>query len=246
VRYRKSETTGFFMRHTFVTVFSIWASCFSIVTPVMADGPVVLELFTSQGCSSCPAADEMLHTLAARSDVIALALHVDYWDYIGWVDSFADPQHTVRQQRYANVAGASVIYTPQMIVGGVDHVIGAKPMDVANLIQAHTANPTGTRITLQRSGGQLQITGVTSRALRRGTVVQVIRYSPQETVDIRRGENAGKSLRYVNIVTDWSIIGEWNGDDDLNITVNTLAKGPLVVIVQEPGPGAIMASAALR
>ena len=233
------------MRHTFATAFSIWATCFSIVTPVMADGPVVVELFTSQGCSSCPAADEMLHSLAARSDVIALALHVDYWDYLGWEDSFADPEHTVRQQQYANVAGASMIYTPQMIVGGVDHVIGAKPMDVANLIQAHTVNPTGTHITLQRSGDQLQIKGFTSRSLLSGTVVQVIRYSSQETVKINTGENAGKSISYVNIVTDWSSIGEWNGDDDLNMTTSTFAEGPLVVIVQEPGPGAIIASAVL-
>ncbi|MDE0968545.1 MAG: DUF1223 domain-containing protein [Octadecabacter sp.] len=234
------------MHHTLATAFSIWATFFFVATPVMADGPVVVELFTSQGCSSCPAADKMLQTLAMRSDVIALALHVDYWDYIGWADSFADPDHTVRQQRYAYVVGASTIYTPQMIVGGVDHVIGAKPMDVANLIQAHTANSTGTQIRLQRTGDQLQITGVTSRALRSGTVVQVIRYSPQETVDIHHGENAGKSLTYANIVTEWSSIGEWNGDGDLNMTVNTSGKEPLVVIVQEPGPGAIRASAVLQ
>ncbi len=71
------------MRQTFAVAFSIWATCFSLVTPAMADGPVVVDLYTSQGCSSCPPADEMLHVLAARSDVIALALHVDYWDYIG-------------------------------------------------------------------------------------------------------------------------------------------------------------------
>ncbi|AGI67806.1 hypothetical protein OAN307_c21740 [Octadecabacter antarcticus 307] len=234
------------MRHTFATAFSIWATCFAFVTPAVADGPVVVELYTSQGCSSCPPADEMLHTLAARSDVIALALHVDYWDYIGWADSFADPAHTVRQQSYAHVAGASTIYTPQMIIGGADHVIGTKPMEVANLIQAHVASPTGASIAMQRSGNRLQITGETSHPLRSGTLVQVIRYSPQETVDIRSGENAGKSLSYVNIVTDWRSVGEWNGNGDLNMTVDVSGGGPIVVIVQEPGPGAIMATAVLR
>jgi hypothetical protein len=238
--------SGFFMRQSFAAAFSIWATCFALVTPAMADGPVVVELYTSQGCSSCPPADEMLHALAARSDVIALALHVDYWDYIGWADSFADPAHTVRQQRYAYVAGASSIYTPQMIIGGADHVVGTKPMDVANLIQAHNASPTGTRIVLQRSGDRLQITGQTSRPLRSGTIVQLVRYSPQETVDIRSGENAGRSLSYVNIVTDWRSVGEWSGGGDLNMTVSISGGEPLVVLVQEPGPGAIMASAVLR
>jgi hypothetical protein len=234
------------MRHTFAALFSVWATCFAFVTPAVADGPVVVELYTSQGCSSCPPADEMLHQLAARPDVIALALHVDYWDYIGWADSFADPAHTVRQQNYAYVAGASTIYTPQMIIGGADHVIGAKPMTVADLIQIHNASETGTIIALQLSGNRLQITGQTARPLRSGTVVQVIRYSPQETVDIRSGENAGKSLSYVNIVTDWRSVGEWSGAGDLNMTVDISGAGALVVIVQEPGPGAIMASAVLR
>jgi hypothetical protein len=114
------------------------------------------------------------------------------------------------------------------------------------LIQAHNASPTGTRIVLQRSGDRLQITGQTSRPLRSGTIVQLVRYSPQETVDIRSGENAGRSLSYVNIVTDWRSVGEWSGGGDLNMTVNVSGDGPLVVLVQEPGPGAIMASAVLR
>lgn len=230
------------MRHTLAAL----ATCLAFGTPAVADGPVIVELYTSQGCSSCPPADEMLTELAQRSDVIALALHVDYWDYIGWTDSFADAAYTRRQQNYARVAGASSIYTPQMIIGGADHVIGTKPMDVATLIQTHSARPTGTAISLQRSGNQLQITGQTARPLRTGTVVQVIRYSPQETVDIRSGENAGRSISYANIVTDWSSVGEWSGGGNLNMTVNISGASPVVVIVQEPGPGAVMATAVLR
>lgn len=223
-----------------------FATLLAFATPVVADGPVVIELYTSQGCSSCPPADEMLHELAKRSDVIPLALHVDYWDYIGWADSFAHPAHTRRQQSYARVAGARSIYTPQMIIGGVDHVIGAKPMEVANLIQTHRSTPNGTQVSLNRNGDQLRITGQTSRALRAGTVVQVVRFSPQETVNIRSGENAGKALSYANIVTQWRNVGEWSGVGNLDITVNISGTAPVVVIVQEPGPGPVMASAVLR
>lgn len=230
------------MRQT-LTAF---AALIAFATPAVADGPAVVELYTSQGCSSCPPADEMLIDLAARTDVIALALHVDYWDYIGWADIFADPRFTRRQQNYARVAGAGSIYTPQMVIGGRDHVIGAKPMDVMNFVQAQNATPTGARIALRRSGNRLEITGQSLRPFRDGTIVQVIRYSPMETVDIRRGENAGRSLDYANIVTEWGNVGEWSGRDNLSMSVTISGDSPVVVIVQEPGPGAIMASAVLR
>jgi hypothetical protein len=119
-------------------------------------------------------------------------------------------------------------------------------MDVADLIQRHRSVTTGTQISLQRSGNRLTITGQTAQALPNGTVVQVIRYSPEETVDIRRGENAGRTLSYANIVTEWGTVGQWSGRGALNMTVNVSGNSPVVVIVQEPGPGAVMATAVLR
>lgn len=234
------------MRRTLTANLSALATCLAFATPAVADGPVVVELYTSQGCSSCPPADELMHDLARRSDVIALALHVDYWDYIGWADSFADPSHTTRQQNYARVAGARSIYTPQMVIAGQDHVIGTKPMDLAAAIQTHAGRPTGTQISLSRSGNRLQITGNSGGAFSHDAIVQVIRYSPQETVDIRRGENAGRQLTYANIVTDWDTVGAWNGRSALDMTVTIAGNAPIVVIVQEPGPGAVVASATLR
>lgn len=226
--------------------FALFAVFASLAAPVAAEGPVVLELFTSQGCSSCPPADEILHQLTERSDVIPLALHVDYWDYIGWADEFARPEHTLRQQAYVQVAGKSTIYTPQMIIGGEDHVIGAKAMEIASAIESQRNTATGVRVELDRSGDQLSITGETLRALPNGTIVQIVRYAPNETVDIRRGENAGRELSYANIVQSWDVVGEWVGADNLAIDVPVAGENPIVVIVQEAGPGAILASAVLR
>ena len=94
-------------------------------TPAVAES-VVVELFTSQGCSSCPPADEIFGELAQDDRVIALAYHVDYWDYLGWEDAFASPEHTARQRAYAHAKGERTIYTPQIVVGGVDHAVGSR------------------------------------------------------------------------------------------------------------------------
>mgnify|MGYP000680805641 CR=1 FL=1 len=131
----------------------------SAASQVYAGGPVVVELYTSQGCSSCPPADAFLEReLAERDDVIALALHVDYWDYIGWKDDFADPAYTRRQRSYAHAAGHRTIYTPQMIIGGVDHVIGSHPSEVKGFIAQHEKLASDVSVTLERNGDSLEIT----------------------------------------------------------------------------------------
>ena len=140
-------------------LFALWAAT-PLVTAQAASAnekTVVVELFTSQGCSSCPPADALLAELDKSADVIALALHVDYWDYIGWKDSFADPGNTERQRGYAHAAAATSIYTPQMVIGGLDHVIGYKPMDVANTVQKHRAAPDGADVTARFNGDSVVI-----------------------------------------------------------------------------------------
>lgn len=116
------------------------------------DTQVVLELYTSQGCAACPPADAMMAELAMREDVIALALHVDYWDYIGWVDVFADPEHAERQKRYARRHGHSTIYTPQVVINGVDIIEGFRVMQVMDLIAARRARAARIDLTLERPG----------------------------------------------------------------------------------------------
>lgn len=124
---------------------------------------VVLELYTAQGCASCPPADEMVRELAGRDDVIALALHVDYWDYIGWADTFASPDHGQRQQRYARRHGHSTIYTPQVVINGTDIMEGFRVMQVMETIAAHQRQTPEVTVSLTRlDGGGLEILASTS------------------------------------------------------------------------------------
>ncbi|MDP5086447.1 MAG: DUF1223 domain-containing protein [Yoonia sp.] len=227
----------------FITVLSFLGMLHA--TQVMAqDGPVVVELYTSQGCSSCPPADEMLADLAKRDGVIALALHVDYWDYIGWKDSFGRPENTARQHAYAHAANATTVYTPQMIIGGVDHVIGSRPMQVMDTVQAHSRQGNPFDVTLVRRGGDVTITAPPGP--RGDYLVQLVRYIPEETVAIGRGENAGRSLTYANIVTSWDVIGRWDGRSALTLQAPAAGNNPVVVIVQQATHGPIVGAAELR
>jgi hypothetical protein len=209
-------------------------------------GPVVVELYTSQGCSSCPPADAVLAGLAARDDVIALALHVDYWDYIGWKDTFADPAYSRRQRAYAQAAGASTVYTPQMIVGGMDHVVGIRAEEVEALIRRYGAGPAPVTLDLARTGGQVQVRARAAAPLANGAVVQLVRYRARERVEIVLGENAGRAIDYANIVTAWTPVADWDGRTDLSLTLEAPGTDSVAVIVQEPGPGPILAAEALR
>ncbi len=207
---------------------------------------VLVELYTSQGCSSCPPADALLKKLDERAGVIALALHVDYWDYIGWKDSFGDPAYAKRQRAYAYVAGSRTIYTPQMIVGGTAIIIGAKPMEVADLINEMQVQDHGIRMMLERKGGSLEISARMLGTHSQPMIVQLVRYQPSQTVSIPRGENAGRTIEYVNIVTEWRQIGKWDGKTPLKLREDVLGPLPLVVILQAVGPGQVLAAARLR
>lgn len=210
--------------------------------------PVVVELYTSQGCSSCPPADALLKKLAARDGVIALALHVDYWDYIGWKDTFGDPAFSARQRAYARKAGRRMVYTPQMIVDGQGHIVGNKPMEVLDQIEAARRAAPPLRLEVTRRGQSLRIAAradgrLSDDDLAGGLVVQLVRYTPSQTVRIGRGENAGRTIEYVNIVTDWQQVGRWDGRDALQMTVPIRGEAPAVVILQQAGPGRILAAA---
>lgn len=209
-------------------------------------GPVVVELYTSQGCSSCPPADALLRKLAGRTDVLPLALHVDYWDYIGWKDVFGHPRHTARQKSYAQAMRQRTIYTPQMVIGGLHDVVGAHPKDVTDLIATHAAMPAAVTLNVARDAAGVTITATSNAAFVPPLDVQIVRYRPEADVEIIRGENAGKTLKYTNIVTDWQVIGQWDGRALLSLMQPVPGSEPVAVILQRPGPGAIEAAAQVR
>jgi hypothetical protein len=209
-------------------------------------GPVVVELYTSQGCSSCPPADALLTRLALRSDVLPLALHVDYWDYIGWPDHFADPAFTRRQKSYAHAIGSRTVYTPQMVVAGGDHIVGSKETELNRLIAAEKARPARVDMNVTRSGSQVTIRAEALGKIQRRVLVQLVRFTPEAVVDIKRGENAGRTVTYTNIVTEWREVGRWNGSGSFSLQTAAPGRDPVVIILQEEGPGAILAAAALR
>ena len=223
-----------------------------LVAPLIASAqsqPVVIELYTSQGCSSCPPADGLLAKLANRPDIIALALHVDYWDYIGWADKFADPAFTKRQKDYAKAAGHRTVYTPQMIIGGRDQLVGAKPMELADLIAAHAKLEPAARMTVQLDGSKLVVLAERNGSARlpNKMVLQLVRFDPMRSVDIKRGENAGKTINYANIVTSWTPVKKWDGSAPLRATIDVGGNAsPLAVILQAAGNGPIVAAAQLR
>ncbi len=211
------------------------------------DQPVVVELFTSQGCSSCPPADAFFgRELVGRDDIIALALHVDYWDYIGWKDDFASPAFSKRQRHYARVASKRSVYTPQMVIGGVDHVVGNRPDDVRRHLSKHEAQTSQVKVTLARNGNQLTVQLETKDNKRDPMVVQLVRYTPKETRDIKRGENKNRTLAYHNIVTHWETLGDWNTRRAKTIRATVSGDQPIVVLVQRRDYGAIVAAAELR
>jgi hypothetical protein len=223
----------------------LWAASICAM-PVLAETSspvVVVELYTSQGCSSCPPADEFFAELARDPMIIPLALHVDYWDYIGWADSFADPKFTARQKAYARNVGSRTIYTPQMIVGGLDRVEGNAPTEVASLVMKHLKGTQPASITVTRKGETLVIRAEATRPVGQPVKIQIVRYLPEDSVKITRGENAGRTITYYNVVTSWQVVGDWDGVAPLELEANYPKGNPGVVILQAEGPAAILAAA---
>jgi len=227
---------------------AILLAAFGFGSAAAADAPpVVVELFTSQGCSSCPPAEAYMRELAKREDVIGLEYHVDYWDYIGWKDVFADPAFTRRQKRYVSVLGARYVYTPQIVIGGRMHVVGSRHDAVEKLIhEAQRAPANGPTISLSRDGDTLVVQ--IGRAPTKETFdVTFVTFDRPHTTVVRRGENRGLTLVNANVVRELAVIGTWSGKPG-EYRVSLAGKkgdGGCAVIVQKRGPGRILTAARL-
>lgn len=241
------------MRQIVSAACGLWLAC-GVAGAVQAQAPsgdvadpgIVVELYTSQGCSSCPPADAFFAELVDEPGVIALSLHVDYWDYLGWADAFAQAQFTERQKAYARSVGKKMIFTPQVVVGGQDRMVGHKADEVRAAIARHAGLPRDVRLTVTRQGDVLRIRAEAVPPADRDIWVQIVRFAPERRVAIERGENAGRIVTYRNVVTSWEGVGDWNALQPLDLTAPAAGEEPLVVILQEEGPAQIVAAAALR
>ncbi len=170
-------------------------------------GLTVLELFQSQGCSSCPPANANVNALADRPGVLALSFAVTYWDQLGWKDRFAQPAFTQRQRDYAKSGQSDGVYTPQVVINGSRAVVGANAGTLGNAIRAQGVLKNQPTLALQ--GSSLSIGAGASGAPAK---VLLVTYDPRvRRVPIKAGENTGKTLPHRNIVTDFTAIGSWTG-----------------------------------
>ena len=222
------------MRLSIATVFLL-----STLGPAAGADPAVVELFTSQGCSSCPPADEMLGELAAREDVIALSLHVDYWDWIGWPDSFASPEMTSRQRGYALAHGVSTLFTPQFVVDGDRSVAGADGQALSAVLGRRGE---GDRVL--RIGPGPEGPSVHARETGRPVSLVLVTFLPEAEVTVTSGENAGMTATYHNVVEEVRPLASLDGEE----AVVPIPAGPpgrsravLAQVVDVRGrPGAIL------
>lgn len=210
-------------------------------TPVASVGdpahPVVVELYQSQGCSSCPPADRVVNKLADRADVIPLSFAVTYWDDLGWKDIFGSPAYTARQWDYAHTAGRSQVATPQVIVNGRDAVLGSREGEL-NAAIARNVVKTGPAITA--ANGKVTVgAGKATNA-----TVWVVRYDPR-TIDvaIKAGENGGSTIPHRNIVKQLVNVGSWSGKT-ASFTLPAAPAGLKTAILVQDGKGGPILSAA--
>lgn len=211
----------------------------------------VIELFTSQGCSSCPPADALLKDFADEPGIVALSMPVDYWDYLGWKDTFASPRNSERQKAYAKARGDGAIYTPQAVVNGTLHVNGAQRAEIENAIDLTAKNTALPRVPIRfwqeantlniAAGGLEPGREVTEATVWLGLV------QPAGTVEIAQGENAGHKYTYTNIVRELTPVGLWKGQPLLiqipRAAVMQAMTQKSVVLIQEGKAGPIIGAA---
>lgn len=209
---------------------------------------VVVELFTSQGCSSCPPSNAYLHELSRRPDIVALSFHIDYWDYIGWEDPFAEPEFTERQRGYARNLKQRYVYTPEMVVQGRGHDSGIDRRAILDLI-ATAQRPELPRVAPHlvdrgRAGLAVALPALTPR---QPCDVWLVTYDPERRTKVMRGENSGHELTSTNVVRTLSLLTRWDGSAaELEVPAARLGNAPgVAILVQRPGLGPILGAATL-
>ena len=200
------------MRRTaaFALALAVGVTPAAVARPAAAD-PVVVELYTSQGCQECWRANEILMELAERPNILALTFPVDYWDYLGWEDSFAQPAFTQRQDHYRRALRLRMLGTPQVVVDGQAHATGLDEAAVDSLVRAHRGTPKGAPDAQIISRGRRAAVAA-GRVPPGGADVWLVRYDPRElNVTITKGENRGRTVPHRNVVRELVHLGAWTG-----------------------------------
>ena len=225
-------------------VIKAWLALLSLVASTGAFAqPVVVELFTSEGCSSCPPADALVGELAKRPGVIALSYHVDYWDDRGWQDRFSIPEATLRQRGYVRRLSKSGAFTPQIVVSGDTSLLGSNRTEVEKAV---SGDRDALGLSLSKEGGNLHIHFL--EAWREAMDVYLVSYLKEATANIESGENAQRTLKHFNVVRSFQRLGTWNGRPQRMIA--PLAELPrdasvVAVILQRKNQGAVAGAATL-
>ena len=191
---------------SFAAAAAVLAALAGPASAAGADAPALVELFTSQGCSSCPPADAYMAELARRDDVVALSFHVDYWDRLGWPDTLASPANTERQRDHARRRGDGQVYTPQIVVSGGGHAVGSLKGDVARLIASSRPS---VDVDGSAKGGKLRV--ALGRGDGRPADVWLAVFDVSSQVPIARGENTGRTITYTHSVRKLVPIAQWDG-----------------------------------
>jgi hypothetical protein len=226
------------------SVIKAWLAGLGLVVSAGALAqPVVVELFTSEGCSSCPPADALLGELAKRPGIIALAYHVDYWDDGGWQDRFSIPEATQRQRGYVRRLSQAGAFTPQIVVSGDTSLVGSNRTEVEHAVKGDRDS---LRLSLAKDGDTLYIHFL--EAWREAMDVYLVGYLKEATATIDSGENAHRTLKHFNVVRSFKRLGTWNGRPQRMVV--SLAELPrdasvVAVILQRKNQGAVAGAATL-
>ena len=213
--------------------------------PCIAQRQVVLELYTSQGCSSCPPADALIARLAARADLLALSLPVTYWDMLGWKDTLASEANTRRQKSYAAAMGRGGVYTPQIIVDGLADVVGSREAQLEGAIGARRADLRDVPVNVTASPEAVHIAvGSLAEKSTNDATVWLLHVLSHASVRVTAGENKGRNVDYRNVVRDIRAVAIWKGQPlSLDVPRNDQSFAPydsLAVLVQEGGYGRVL------
>ncbi len=236
-------------------IFLIAAVALASAGSAQAGEPrALVELFTSQGCSSCPPADKLFGELAADPSLVVMSVPIDYWDYLGWKDTLANPAHSARQRAYGRVRGDRQVYTPQAVINGAAHALGSDRTAIERAVALTDQKPgvMSLPITVMKSGTGLDIQVESAETEHGSAEVWLCPLSKSVPVEIGRGENRGHTITYHNVVRDWIKLGDWTGSKltlhVLSAKVAAAGADAAAVMVQEGSrdkPGVVLGAAYL-